>query len=121
MKIAIYFHDNDYWAVFKEVSESLLGMSKDGVFVNKEDLLFLINKLSKAIYYKQTLENYSYNFVRLKISEQTFEQFTACVPEITLEDLFINDEVDALLVDEQPYFNSEHYFIDTEKEEILWM
>ena len=89
-------------------------------FENKEDLLFIINKLSKAVCYKQALEKYTNKYLKHKLKNQTFEQLTAGVPEITLENLFIDDEVDALL-ESETYFNGEHYFIDTEKEEILWM
>ncbi len=115
MKIAIKFHDNDFYHTFYGVLEMLFNSFKhsDNLTDNKERLCFLINSLAPLAYV--TYQNpWEYNGLEDAVKTEENKEFihTKNYLTITSDRILVNEEVDEYLANTS-WNNSETFILDT--------
>lgn len=113
MKIAIKFRDNDFHSTFRGVLAVLFDAYKyDTLPTDKVKLCWMINSLSPIIYVTHQ-NQWKSNDLQIGLVENTntnrgFERMKSYL-QITLESIFIDDEVDNLISSG----DSDVYILDT--------
>lgn len=113
-KLAIKFHDNDFWSTFHAVLWNISKVIKDNEgnkyfsFPDeKEKILKIINILSPGMYaIHQSLRHGD-------IIETEIVQTSEWLHKIKVEDLLVDNEVDKYVNSDDEFFNGETFILDT--------
>lgn len=116
MKIAIKFGDNDFYKTFIPVLKILFLAFQENnrLTIDKNRLCWLINSLSPTTYVA-VQNHWEYNGLELAVDTETNKEYTSIRQYLHIkpENLLINEEVDALLQNNDVFFNSEIFILDT--------